>query len=673
MAQGGRRKVLRTMTNLGNAFTEPGILGLVFLVAGCGGSAPPGVTGPSADGGSATTVDASADTTSGASGDATLPPADARVAQCGKSNCLGCCVQDVCFPGNDEMACGSGGLACQTCATGGQACVGQQCVTPCGAGTCAGCCANNQCVSGTVATACGRQGGQCADCTLAGSSCVSEEAGAGGACAGPAENCSPQTCIAGCCDSQGVCASGTVTSACGTAGASCQSCPAGMFCRGQKCVRVNCTPQQCRGCCDDKGLCHSGIADTQCGRGAALCEDCSLSGLYCDSTKRCGSPAQDGGICNCAAGCCDEQNQCHPGSSNTQCGSYGELCSDCTASGTQCTNQYCGDPALNAAFCNEQTCPSGCCDEYGVCQQGITSTACGTLGTNCTNCLSAGFLCSNQRCVSQEGGLTCGPFNCLGCCDAFDTCHVFPTGNQCGSYGVSCFECPPDAGSTCSQSCSGCCDVQGNCQLGLADTLCGQYGSSCQDCTALNPPSTCDLSVNVVACASQQSQCPAPYPACPAALTQAAPTPQKGACSMDDLQSAASACSGGANTSACQNFFQYLNDMNLPCDQCLSPFDYDFTQEIGIASCAEPYVDAACNHSNACLVDCLTQTCFGCADSPAAAMCTTQARSATCSTYVQASQCSAQAFNAAAAVCNPGAYQNFGAWLEAVGSRYCGP
>ena len=63
MAQGGRRKVLRTMTNLGNAFTEPGILGLVFLVACCGGSAPPGVTGPSADGGSATTVDASADTT----------------------------------------------------------------------------------------------------------------------------------------------------------------------------------------------------------------------------------------------------------------------------------------------------------------------------------------------------------------------------------------------------------------------------------------------------------------------------------------------------------------------------------------------------------------------------------------------------------------------------------
>jgi hypothetical protein len=351
---------------------------------------------------------------------------------------------------------------------------------------------------------------------------------------------------------------------------------------------------------------------------------------------------------------------------------------------------------VDGGVCNQETCPSGCCDAFGVCQSGVTSTNCGSFGTTCNDCLAAGFLCSNQQCTTLDGGKACGSFNCNGCCDALGNCQNVESGNLdvgnamfCGYNGSPCVDCAtlnaaaPDGGPLCSQNCSGCCDAHGDCQLGLADTQCGVSGIACEDCTALSPPSTCNVTVPaapqfvalkaVVQCANEEMQCPAPYPSCPLGLKEAVPTPQN-VCSTDDLQSAGSACSAGPDTSGCAAFFAFEYSVNPGCYTCLSAFDSDFAGQIGIRLCVEPYVDEACNDNSACLVDCLTQSCYFCVDEASTDQCETEAQTGSCLTYARADPCVTQALDGAAALCNPATYQNdFGAWLQAVGAKYCGP
>ncbi len=703
MAGSGRRKVLRSMIH--PRATRATVVGVLLFAAACGGNAAPGTPNVAPEGGSygmadangdvETHSDASADvgvkTHSDASLDVTTM-ADAPsspIPQCGPSNCLGCCMQDICFPGIDPLECGSGGQACQACADGGKTCEGQQCVAPCSASTCSGCCAGNQCLPGTAPAACGEHGALCADCTSVGAACVSPEAGPGGACTAPAATCNPRSCPLGCCNASGACVDGISVSNCGVGGAVCQTCSPGSICVNQMCTPSPCTPQTCpTGCCDSTGSCQSGEANAVCGTGGSACADCTSTAGTCSTSQECLSPGQDGGACNCPLGCCDAHNQCHPGASNTQCGTNGTSCLDCTASATQCSYGQCEQP-LDAAVCNEQTCPTGCCDGYGLCQQGITNTTCGNFGTACQDCFSYGFLCSNQQCATPDGGRACGEYSCMmGCCDALGNCQPGNTTQACGNVGEACVDCAtagdvctggecvsPDGGVLCSQSCSGCCDDHGECHPGFTDTQCGGSGGACQDCTALSPPSTCDLNVNVVACANQQSQCPGPYSTCPVALTQIAPVRHPGACSTDDLVSAGAACSGGAHTSACIDFFTVeYNGQNPDCYFCLGPFEYDFAEQAGIHLCAQPYVDQACNHNGACLADCIAQSCSACADWPSTEECDAQAQSGSCATYTTADQCAADALAGPAAVCNPATYQNdFGAWLQAVGAKYCGP
>ncbi len=186
----------------------------------------------------------------------------------------------------------------------------------------------------------------------------------------------------------------------------------------------------------------------------------------------------------------------------------------------------------------------------------------------------------------------------------------------------------------------------------------------------LKPASTCDVNVFPRVCASEQTQCPAPYPSCPSPLEQAAPTRQN-VCSTADLQNAAAACAGGASTNTCNNFF---GSVNTPCSNCLQPFDVDFVAQTGIRACVAPYVDATCNHNSACIADCTAESCYGCPDSTTTSLCDVQVQSGTCSTYTQADQCVVTALAGPAAVCNPVTYQgNFGAWLQGVGAKYCGP
>lgn len=54
----------------------------------------------------------------------------------------------------------------------------------------------------------------------------------------------------------------------------------------------------------------------------------------------------------------------------------------------------------SAATCDATRCADGCCDAEGVCQPGTQSNACGTGGETCSDCLSAGTICtqSTQTC-----------------------------------------------------------------------------------------------------------------------------------------------------------------------------------------------------------------------------------------------------------------------------------
>ncbi len=102
---------------------------------------------------------------------------------CGPTTCDTCCVNNVCVSVSNNLTCGSGGNACQTC-SGSQQCNAGVCQTAstCGPGNCSGCCQGNTCVTGNTASACGTGGGVCA-------SCSGSQTCQGGVCASTSNNC----------------------------------------------------------------------------------------------------------------------------------------------------------------------------------------------------------------------------------------------------------------------------------------------------------------------------------------------------------------------------------------------------------------------------------------------------------------------------------------------------
>jgi hypothetical protein len=559
------------------------------------------------------------------------------VVNCGPGDCAtGCCEGTsqgpVCFAGTDPNACGTGGQGCQQCAVAGLVCDGQQCTKPtCGPGNCAGCCFGDQCVGGINSTACGQQGQQCINCLGMGETCSPAPGSSGGFCVTP-PSCGPG--CQGCCDNNGVCEPGTLPFACGAHGQSCQNCQSfGEPCVNQQCGFQGCGPWNCQGCCDGNGACQQGIFDNQCGQAGQSCFNCEGQGEKCEA-QQCVFPT----TCNpqtCGFGCCDQFGNCQPGFSNNECGAFGGSCTDCTVFGGSCFNQQC-QFIPDGGGCGPQNC-QGCCDQFGNCQPGVFPNACGFFGNFCQNCLQFGEQCLGQQCLFI-----------------------------------------PDSGpdvTICSQNCQGCCDSAGNCLGGFLDNQCGSFGATCQDCTKLEGgASTCDTSLFPRQCTSQQMQCPSPYTGCAPSLTEPVVTKQIGACTTSDLQQAVAACASGANTTACQSYFQFEFQQNQTCYNCLQPFDFDFTQNSGVISCAAAYLDPKCNHSSACFLDCYNQSCAACPDQTTFAQCQTQieASSGQCSSYYQAEQCVNTALAGPASFCNPSTYNNnFGAWLQGVGAQYC--
>jgi hypothetical protein len=536
------------------------------------------------------------------------------VPDCDPATCSGCCEGNVCFAGSDPNECGVNGAACAHCETSGLACSNQQCVKPaCGPGTCSGCCFGQDCISGSDSTACGTGGQVCTNCAANGGTCDN------GVCQGQT-GCNPNNCP-GCCIAT-VCLSGTDPDACGTGGQECTNCES----NGGICI-----PEGGMG-----GSSSSGGGGSSSGGGG---------GSGSSGGGGPGGPTGPGGFCqiemqcgpDTCPGCCAGNNgggpgACLPGNDSMACGSGGEQCSDCAAFGEICGGGGAGfgqcSPPPPPPMCNPKTCASGCCDASNNCLPGNLNSFCGSGGVTCVNCGASGESCKGQVCV--VGPPSCNAANCAGCCDTMQ-----------------------------------------NCQAGFIDTQCGGAGLSCEDCTQLAPPSTCDVNVSPPTCQSQQAQCPAPYPSCPANIETPSPA-QQSVCSQSELQNAGEACEGGAHSAACNSFFTIEQSQNPACATCLSAFDFDFSQLTGLTTCVAPFVDASCNHITGCLVDCTDQSCAQCVDQGALELCQNEVPTTVCASYYNDAQCIESAFVGQGSFCDPNQGSGFfGDWLVQVGQFYC--
>lgn len=507
---------------------------------------------------------------------------------------------------------------------------------------------------------------------------------------GDAGACGPTTCPTGCCDAAGICRSGTDVQACGTLGGKCASCPSLGFdvCDGSRrtCGKrvTTCDSTTCStGCClkTDTGenVCLAGTSATACGVEGGACQDCARDGRSCDVVRRtCGESACNATNCK---GCC-VGSQCVGGTDNKACGSGGAACKNCDTTGQTCdAKSDAGAVCVGTPSCSPANC-GGCC--LGTqCLIGADNTACGKGGAACQNCTGAGQICGplgtpNERtCQAQPA---CGPANCAGCC-AGNTCVNPPTAAACGQAGAACKACAANetcqAGAcrpttTCADTCAGCC--QGNtCFGGFLDNRCGSGGAACQNCTGGG--NTCNTAAVPRTCQAQPT-CPANYPSCPAGVTTNVLPRHTNVCDPAvDLADAAAACVGGLETVACQAWLAFLKGKPA-CAACVAPFAVPVTDLTGLYNCVAPFVSGACNRSTGCEVDCETKSCAACPPAGLAA-CQQQVQAGQCLTFVQQSGCIVGALVAGqGAFCNPAnpAYGgNYGAWLQAVATQYCGP
>jgi hypothetical protein len=262
------------------------------------------------------------------------------VSGCSPANCLGCCQGTACLSGSiDNDACGSGGAPCQVCmnstcfptgAKSGGACMDGE---ACGGGNCSGCCGPfYQCEPGNTDTFC-RDGAEAGSfCGTCGGSCATGTCVGGGFCS--VANCS------GCCMPDDTCwMGGTDDTHCGDDGQLCVNCGPGYACvpaGGGAVCTIACSPQNCQGCCVD-GVCSTGTDPTSCGTGGDVCIQCGagqscVSGA-CLTLTMCGNV-----LC---AGCCDNNDVCHTGTSDSECGTGGSACQDCMTNAQTCKGGVC--------------------------------------------------------------------------------------------------------------------------------------------------------------------------------------------------------------------------------------------------------------------------------------------------------------------------------------------
>lgn len=548
-----------------------------------------------------------------------------NVQTCDATTCpSGCCTNDGgrprCVSGSEAVACGQGGLTCVNCTLQGRACDPRLrvCSTQrCDASNCNGCCVGNQCLGGTSPLSCGNLGNACVSCA-AGQVCRTQPGG-GGRCEGVA-TCGPMNC-GGCCRN-GQCLNGADTTACGRAGQQCATCGPNQTCNPNTRVCQNlptCGPLNCAGCCVGNQCVLSPTAQ-QCGRNGAQCAACPPNN-DCQAGVCVPRPC---GPLTCL-GCCNGAGNCVAGTQNNACGQpTGVACTNCSATGKICD----GPTRTCVSPCNPGSCPNGCCNG-DVCVTGIQNDLCGTGGLACQNCNATNQVCQGQQCRDR-----CGPLNCAG----------------------------------------GCCLPSNACTLGVANSACGSNGAACANCTANN--SVCDTAANPRACTNAGS-CPSPYNQCPGGTTMPITPQTQGLCPDVDLSALQGACGAGPDTPSCQTALQTLAAINPACATCIRPFAEPFNQLNGIYRCVAPFVNNTCRGNMGCAADCQRDSCDQCP--PAAEdQCRTDVIQGQCGGFFgPTAGCVGAAIGPGqpGRFCNPTIYpilNAYGAWLRAVGDRYCG-
>lgn len=125
-----------------------------------------------------------------------------------------------------------------------------------------------------------------------------------------------------------------------------------------------------------------------------------------------------------------------------------------------------GTDAGGDAACAPETCPNGCCDGTGVCQDPAV-IACGQGGNACVDCSGIGDSCAGGAC-SCGGGASCSsPLVCNG--GACLSCDIPPGGALC--KGVT-FECDESADCSAQFCCLTAVGGSAKCKTDCAIPLC---------------------------------------------------------------------------------------------------------------------------------------------------------------------------------------------------------
>lgn len=399
------------------------------------------------------------------------------------------------------------------------------------------------------------------------------------------------------------------------------------------------------------------------------------------------SPPFECGASSCPTGCCDGRGLCQVGANARACGTSGARCADCVATGFSACDarRVC---ARDVARCGPTECPSGCCRDSGgvpACVAGTDASACGAGGERCVDCSAQGTSCeaASRSCRSAM----CNASNCNGCCVG-DACVPGTENETCGSAGQACASCgalgqtcrtAPRGGGLCEgrpacgpATCEGCCTAVGTCSLGFTGVACGSGGAACRDCAG--DGSTCNTLSLPRVCANQESQCPAKYTSCPAAVTTSVSPSRQGVCdAASDLDSLQAACGAGHDAGTCAAAFRVLVATHPACATCLEPFHKPFAQLGGLYRCAAPFVDRSCNHTTGCATDCQDASCGSC---PLGTenLCRSQVNGGggQCNRIIAQAACVLPALRPGG-LCSPATYgANYGSWLRTVGEYFCG-
>jgi hypothetical protein len=184
--------------------------------------------------------------------------------------------------------------------------------------------------------------------------------------------------------------------------------------------------------------CLVAVIATGCGR--SNLDDALFRDGGADGSLDASQDSGDAGACGpdtCPTGCCDDKGVCRAGSDLSACGNFGKACMDCPTQGFDLCDVRAHSCGRTVVSCNPKTCPDGCC-ENGVCLNGADVNECGRGGTACQHCAATGLSC--DPIARKCGGAGCGVGTCPGCCVA-DVCVSGADGTACGRGGTQCQNC----------------------------------------------------------------------------------------------------------------------------------------------------------------------------------------------------------------------------------------